>query len=63
MYAIARNMLVDVYRAGCAEDRARRALAMQPLVISDEQLEQRLAAESAGALQALAELSNDERAR
>lgn len=64
LYAIARNTLIDLYRAGCAEDRARKALAMAPLVISDEQLEQleqRLAAESAGALRALAELSHDER--
>lgn len=64
LYAIARNKLIDLYRCGRCEDRARKALAMQPLVVTDEQLEQleqRLAAESGGALQALAELSRDER--
>jgi RNA polymerase sigma factor (sigma-70 family) len=64
LYAIARNQLIDLHRSGRSEDRVRKALAMQPLVVTDEQfdqLEQRLAAESAGALQALAELSGDER--
>lgn len=64
LYAIVRNKLIDLYRTGAAEDRARRALRMQPVVVTDEQLEQleeRLAAESAGALAALADLPADER--
>lgn len=64
LYAIARNELIDTYRAGRAEDRARQALAMQPLTVTDaqlEQLEQRLAAETGDAMQALAELSRDQR--
>jgi len=64
LQAIAHNKLVDLYRTGAAADRARRALQMQPLVVTDEQLEQleqRLAAEGTGALQALAALPDDER--
>ena len=64
LYAIARNKLVDLYRAGVAADRARRALQMRPLVVSVtqlEELEERLSAQSSGALEALAELPADER--
>jgi RNA polymerase sigma factor (sigma-70 family) len=64
LYAIARNKLIDLHRTGVAADRARRALQMRPLVVTDEQLvelEQRLDAASTGALQALAELPSDER--
>ena len=59
LYAIARNKLIDLYRTGAAEDRARRALRMQPVIVTDEQLEElehRLTAASAGALEALADL-------
>jgi len=62
---IAHNKLVDLYRNGAAADRARRALQMQPLVVTDEQLDQlerRLASEGSGALQALADLPPEERA-
>jgi RNA polymerase sigma factor (sigma-70 family) len=64
LYAIVRNKLIDLYRTGAAEDRARRALRMQPVIVTDEQLEQleeRLTAASAGALEALADLPVDER--
>lgn len=64
LYAIVRNKLIDLYRTGAAEDRARRALRMQPVIVTDEQLEkleQRLAAESSGALEAFADLPADER--
>ncbi len=64
LQTIAHNKLVDLYRSGAAADRARRALQMQPLVVTDEQLEQlerRLSAEGSGALQALADLPTDER--
>lgn len=64
LQAIAHNKLVDLYRTGAAADRARRALQMQPLVVTDaelEALERRLAAEGTGALEALAALPADER--
>jgi RNA polymerase sigma factor (sigma-70 family) len=35
----ARNLLVDVYRRGKVDDRARRRLSMQPLVLDDRDLE------------------------
>lgn len=64
LYAIARNKLADLYRSGAVEDRARRRLGMEPLVLSDkgiEQLERRIDAERAGVLDALAELPSHER--
>lgn len=64
LYAIARNKLTDLYRTGGAENRARQQLHMQPLVVSDqelERLEQRLEAEHSGVMEALAELPADER--
>ena len=64
LYAIARNKLADVYRSGAVEDRARRRLGMEPLVLSDkgvEQLERRIDAERAGVLEALADLPTHER--
>lgn len=65
VYGIARNKLVDLYRSGGAENRARQQLRMQPIVVSDqelEQLEQRLQAESLGVMEALAQLPEHERA-
>jgi RNA polymerase sigma factor (sigma-70 family) len=38
LYAIARNLLTDSYRRGRVEDDARRRLAMQPLILTDEGL-------------------------
>lgn len=64
LFAIGHNKLVDLYRTGAAADRARRSLQMQPIAVSDEQLErleQRLCAAGAGALEALAELPAVER--
>ncbi len=64
LYAIARNKIIDLYRTGGAEDRARQALQMQPLIVTDEQLEaleQRLCTENTGALEALDGLPADER--
>jgi len=53
LHAIARNKLIDLYRSGGAEDRARQQLGMRPLVVSDtelELLERRLDAQSSGVL-------------
>jgi len=64
LYTIARNKLTDLYRSGAAADRARRALLMRPLPVTDEELEAlelRLSAQTAGVLDALAELPVDER--
>jgi RNA polymerase sigma-70 factor (ECF subfamily) len=64
LYAIARNKLIDLYRSGGAEDRARQQLGMRPLVVSDTELdllERRLDAQSSGVLEALAELPEHER--
>lgn len=64
LYGIARNKLADLYRTGKAEDRARRRLGMQPIVLTDkalDALEQRLEAEQSGVLAALELLPAHER--
>jgi RNA polymerase sigma-70 factor (ECF subfamily) len=38
LYGIARNKLREAWRAGVVQDRARRALGMEPIVVSDEGL-------------------------
>jgi RNA polymerase sigma factor (sigma-70 family) len=61
LFAIARYRWFDAIRRGQVEDRTRRALAMQPLVIDDEAAEiiERVAA--SGALELLDELPTDQR--
>ena len=64
LFGIARYKLIDLYRTGCAEDQARTALGMQPLVLTDravEALERRLDATRSGVLEALSELPEHER--
>jgi RNA polymerase sigma-70 factor (ECF subfamily) len=39
LFGIARNKLVDAYRTGAAEDRARQRLGMPPIAVTDEDLE------------------------
>src|SRR4051794_27649754 len=39
LYGIARNKLVDLYRAGQAENATRQQLGMRPLAVSDGELE------------------------
>lgn len=39
LYGIAHRKLADAYRRGAVEDRARRRLRMEPLVLDDEALE------------------------
>ncbi|HEV3000825.1 MAG TPA: RNA polymerase sigma factor [Solirubrobacteraceae bacterium] len=39
LFAVARNLLIDSYRRGRVDDRARRSLALEPLVLTDHGLE------------------------
>jgi RNA polymerase sigma factor (sigma-70 family) len=39
LYGIARNKLGEAVRAGVVQDRARRALAMEPIALDDEAIE------------------------
>jgi RNA polymerase sigma factor (sigma-70 family) len=62
LFGIARHTLSGSFRRGQVEDRARRALAMQPIVLDDDDVEAlELLAESP-ALQAVQELPDDQRA-
>lgn len=61
LFAIARNTLFDSLRRGQVEDRARIALAMQPIALDDDDVEiLRLVAETP-ALEAADELPADQR--
>src|SRR3954451_10641158 len=63
LYAIARHKLIDSVRRGQVEDRARRKLRMQPLELSDGDLERvEEIAEGGAALELLDELPEDVRA-
>jgi len=65
LFQIARNVLVDSYRAARVQDEARRRLMTAPLVLTDEAAEQleRLAARAEGdrALALLNHLPDDQR--
>lgn len=65
LYAIARNKLADLYRAGRAQDDARRRLAMEPLQLTDEglrRIDSMVGSDDVGSfLQALDDLPADER--
>jgi RNA polymerase sigma-70 factor (ECF subfamily) len=61
LYAIARNTLAAALRAGRVEDRARRALQMQPIELDAHDIVL-LEAEPTPALEALAALPDDQRA-
>lgn len=64
LFGIARHELADVWERGRVEDRARRRLGLEPLVVTDEELEriEQLGAERAvTAVQLLAELPEDQR--
>lgn len=64
LFGIARHKLADAWKRGMVEDRARRRLGMEPLVVTDEMLEriERLASQPAvTAVQLLAELPDDQR--
>ncbi|MDA0162993.1 RNA polymerase sigma factor [Solirubrobacter ginsenosidimutans] len=59
LYGIAHNLLRDAIRRGAVEDRARRALAMEPIVLDDEAIE--LLEAETPALDALEALPADQR--
>ena len=64
LYGIARRRLADAQRRGAVEDRARRRLGMQPLVLTDAALERvdALAAlDAPSVLRALDALPGDQR--
>lgn len=63
LFGIARFKLIDRYRDGAAEDRARKRLGMPQLTVDDvelDALEARLAAEQTGIRDALDALPSDE---
>lgn len=63
LFAIARNTLSAAVRAGRVQDRARRALAMEPLVLADDEVEALERADAGSpALDAVGDLPDDQRA-
>ncbi len=65
LFGIARHELADTWERGRVEDRARRRLALEPLVLSDEALERIEELGSGarnGALRLLENLPEDQRA-
>lgn len=62
LYAIARNTLFASLRRGQVEDRVRRSLEMEPLVLSAHDVALLEAEPATPALAALAELPEDQRA-
>jgi RNA polymerase sigma factor (sigma-70 family) len=65
LFGIARHELADTWERGRVEDRARRRLALEPLVLSDEALEriEELGSGTCnGALRLLEDLPEDQRA-
>lgn len=63
LFGIARFKLIDLYRDGAAENRARERLGLGRLVVDDQEieaLEARLSARQAGVQDALAALPADE---
>ena len=65
LFQIARNILIDSYRASRVQDEARKRLAMKPLALSDDAAEhlERLAARAEGdqAMELLKHLPHDQR--
>lgn len=61
LFAIARHTLLNALRRGQVEDRARRALAMQPLVLDDSDVATLELLADTPALEAVAELPADQR--
>lgn len=60
LFGIARHTLADAWERGRVEDRARRALSMEPLVLSDSDLE-RIEALDGTALELLEGLPSEQR--
>jgi RNA polymerase sigma factor (sigma-70 family) len=61
LFGIARNTLFDALRRGRVEDRARRELAMQPIVLDDGDLETLEMLDDTPALEAIETLPEDQR--
>ncbi len=61
LYGIAWNKLHEAQRRGSAEDSARRALGMAPMVLTDEGVERIEAIAAARALELLHSLPHDQR--
>jgi RNA polymerase sigma factor (sigma-70 family) len=63
MFGIARHELADAWAHGRVEDRARRRLGLEPLVLSDADLEriEELGGAGSIALELLAQLPSDQR--
>jgi RNA polymerase sigma-70 factor (ECF subfamily) len=64
LFGIARHELADAWQRGRVEDRARRRLGLEPLILSDEALEridELGSRESSGALRLLEDLPQDQR--
>ena len=63
LFGIARHELADTWERGRVENRARERLGIPPLVVRDETIEriERLDAAESGVLDALNELSEDQR--
>jgi RNA polymerase sigma factor (sigma-70 family) len=62
LFGIARHVLADAVRRGAVEDRARRALAMEPIVLDDAAVEVLERAADTPALRALEDLPAEQRA-
>ncbi len=63
LFGIARHELADTWQRGRVEDRARRRLRLEPLILGDEALERidELGACGSGALRLLEDLPEDQR--
>jgi RNA polymerase sigma factor (sigma-70 family) len=62
LFGIARNKLSEALRQGQVEDRARRALAMEPIVLDEDDVATLELLSETPALEAVAELPADHRA-
>jgi RNA polymerase sigma factor (sigma-70 family) len=62
LFGIARNTLLEALRRGQVEDRARRALAMEPIVLDDDDVATLDLLTETPALEAIEELPDDHRA-
>jgi RNA polymerase sigma-70 factor (ECF subfamily) len=62
LFGIARNTLFEALRRGEVEDRARRALAMQPIVLDDADVATLELLAETPAVEAMASLPEDQRA-
>jgi len=62
LFGIARNMLAEARRRGHVEDRARRALAMEPIVLDEADVATLELLAETPAVEAMASLPDDQRA-